>query len=151
MYRTLSTARLAYSFGLGLALDTFVLVIRTSGLNSVLVGIDQWTVYGTIAFGLVCLVASISIRRRITFLVKPRTLDFARLGVLVIQGVIILLYFEKYPIFPEYQSPDYVTHVQYAQSLISGSLTTIPDGILYFGIHLQLAVSLLLSGVANQS
>jgi hypothetical protein len=140
------TARIAYSFGLGLAIDTTIVMIRTSGISSALVGLDVWTIYGAIVFGLAALLLSAAVRKKVTWWAKPRKLDVVVFAVVLVQGLLILLYFQKYPIFPEYQSPDYATHVQYAQGLISGSLTSIPAGLLYYGVHFQLASSLLLVG-----
>jgi len=140
------TTRIAYSFGLGLAVDTTVVMIRTSGVVPTLVGLDIWTVYGTILFGVALLLLSSIVRRRLTWWVKPRKLDLVVLAIILVQSLMILLYFEKYPIFPEYQVPDFAAHVQYVQALISGSSTSIPTGVLYYGVHFQLASSLLLVG-----
>ncbi|HYB75770.1 MAG TPA: hypothetical protein VEC08_02315, partial [Nitrososphaerales archaeon] len=139
-------ARLAYSFGLGLAVDTTVIAVRTSGLSSALTGLDSWTVYGVIAFGVAAILISVSLSRRLTWYVKPRLEDFAVLAILLAQGGVILIYLQKYPIFPEYQSPDFSAHVQIAQSLINGSAHSVPAGVLYYGIHFQLASSLVLVG-----
>ncbi len=141
--------RLAYAFGLGLAVDTFVFVVRTSGvklLGFTLAGLDLFTVYFPILAGSVALIASFALRRRFVWPVKPKALDLVLLLVILIQGLMVLLYFQKYPIFPEYQSADYANHVQFAQGLISGSYTSVPRGILYFGVHYQLASALLLVG-----
>ncbi len=68
------------------------------------------------------------------------------LSIILVQSLLIALYFQKYPIFPAYQSPDYAAHVQYAQGLVSGTSTSIPLGVLYYGVHFQLAAALLLVG-----
>ncbi len=141
--------RVAYAFGLGLAVDTLVFVVRTSGLSLsgfTLAGLDLSTVYFPIVAGSVALIASFALRRRFVWPVKPKALDLALLLVILIQGLMVLLYFQKYPIFPEYQSADYSNHVQFAQGLISGSYTSVPRGILYFGVHYQVASTLLLVG-----
>ena len=138
--------RIAYSFGLGLAVDTTVVMIRTSGVSPILLGLDVWTIYGTIVFGVGLLLLSLVIHRRVTWWIRPKKLDLAVFGIILLQGLLIVIYFQKYPIFPEYQSPDFATHVQYAQDLISGTTASIPLGVLYYGVHFQLASSLLLVG-----
>ncbi|MDA4113901.1 MAG: glycosyltransferase family 39 protein [Thaumarchaeota archaeon] len=140
------TARIAFSFGLGLTVDTTVVMVRTSGVFPSLVGLDLWTIYSTIVFGLAVFLLSSAIRKRVGLWVRPRRLDLVMAAIVLVQGLMILLYFQKYPIFPEYQSPDYAAHVQYAQALISGSSASIPAGLLYYGVHFQLASSLLLVG-----
>ncbi len=141
--------RVAYAFGLGLAVDTLIFLIRTSGLRLsgiVLQGIDSGTIYFCIIAGLAALVVSIALRRRFAMPVKPKALDLGVLLVSLIQGAMILLYFQKHPIFPEYQSQDYSNHVLFAQGLIDGSYVSIPRGILYVGAHYQLAAALLTVG-----
>src|ERR1700730_258965 len=136
--------RLGIYFGLGLAINTIVLTIRTSKIAG-LSGIDSYTIYGIIVLGLAAL--AISIVRRKTFqLPRPARADLI-VGILVaIQVLMVVLYFAKYPIFPEYQSQDYSVHIQIAQALISGAYPSIPGGILYYGIHYQLASGILLIG-----
>lgn len=138
--------QIAYSFALGLCVDTTVLAVRTAGVTSLLKGLDVWTVGGTIAFGLGALLVSGLLRKKISWWVRPDKLDLAFLAILLIQGLMVLLYFQKYPIFPEYESQDYIVHVQNTLALISGTYTTIPSGVLYNGIYFQLAPSLLLVG-----
>ena len=136
--------RVGLAFGLGLSIDTIVLLIRTSKLGG-LEGIDIYTLYGIILAGLVALLISFAKKRNLRF-PKPTRIDYVLIVFIIAQSLMLLLYFTKYPIFPEYQSQDYAIHVQLAQSLISGSTTSIPSGILYYGIHYQLASGLLFVG-----
>jgi hypothetical protein len=136
--------RLGIYFGLGLSIDTIVLMVRTSKIGG-LSGMDAYTIYSIILTGLVALAISIA-RRRTIQLPRPTRTDLLVAILLVIQVLMLLLYFAKYPIFPEYQSQDYAVHVQIAQALISGAYTSIPGGILYYGIHYQLASGILLVG-----
>ncbi|MFI5421441.1 MAG: hypothetical protein ACHQ1H_10790, partial [Nitrososphaerales archaeon] len=136
--------RLGIYFGLGLSIDTIVLMLRTSNLGG-LHGIDSVTIYGIILLGFVALAISIAKRRKFDF-PKPTRSDLFIGIFFLIQVIMLVLYFAKYPIFPEYQSQDYSVHVQLAQGLISGSVTSIPSGILYYGIHYQLASGILLVG-----
>jgi hypothetical protein len=141
--------RLAVAFGMGLAVDTLVAAVKTSGLRAgglVLSGMDASTVYATILLGLAVLSVSYASRRKLLFPARPKAQDLFLLFVILLQALMVYLYFQKYPIFPEYQSPDYANHVQFAQGLASGSLLSIPRGILYFGVHFQLAASILLAG-----
>jgi len=136
--------KIGLAFGLGLSIDTIVLLIRTSNLGG-LKGIDAYTLYGIILAGLIALVLSFARQRNLRF-PKPTRIDYFLIVLIVAQSLMLFLYFTKYPIFPEYQSQDYAIHVQLAQSLISGSTTSIPSGILYYGIHYQLASGLLFVG-----
>jgi hypothetical protein len=61
-------------------------------------------------------------------------------------GVMVALYFAKYPIFPAFASQDPAVYVGIAQGLVSGAVTSIPGGVLYYGVHYQLASALLLVG-----
>ena len=141
--------RFAWALGIGLSFDTLVFMLRTSGLQIGgvhLVGMDLQTIYFILAVGLVTLSAGLGLHRRFNFPVKVVRTDLL-IGVMTLGlGLLLLLQFNKYPIFPEYQSPDYQIHVEIAQSLLSGTLTSIPSGVLYFGVHFQLASAILLVG-----
>ena len=140
---------LAYALGVGLAVDTLVLFVRTSGLGIggiVLKGIDPGTVYSLIGVGLVFLLASFAWRKKLTFLVRPQKVDFALLLPILVIVVIEALYFAKYPYFPRNESEDFQNHAQTVLSLISGAQPSVPTGILYYGVHFQLASAFLLVG-----
>lgn len=141
--------RLAYSFGLGLAVDTLVMVVRTSGLSVgglTLRGMDSASVYFLVGVGLGALAVSVAWRRKLGMIVRPKKVDWILLLIMALVAVMESTYFLKYPIFPQYQSVDFSAHVQFVQSLISGTQTSIPAGILYYGVHFQLASALLLVG-----
>ena len=141
--------RIGLAFGLGLSIDTLVLLIKTSGISVLglgMRGIDASTVELTIAFGLAALVVSVVVRRRLTFPVRPAAPDLLVFIMMLYTFALLLLYFGKYPIFPQFNSPDFGIHVMYAQALVSGSSTSVPTGVLYYGVHLQLGASLVLSG-----
>jgi hypothetical protein len=89
---------------------------------------------------------SIVRRKGFSMATRPRWGDLALLLVIAVQAAMVFLYFQKYPIFPEYQSADFAAHVQFAENLLAGSAVSIPSGILYYGVHFQLASSLLLVG-----
>ena len=76
-----------------------------------------------------------------------KTWKLAMFSIILVQSLLIVLYFQKYPIFPAYQSPDYAAHVQYAQGLVSGTSTSIPLGVLYYGVRFQLSRLLCFSSV----
>ncbi|MDA4129582.1 MAG: hypothetical protein OK457_02315 [Thaumarchaeota archaeon] len=136
--------RLGIYLGLGLSIDTIVLMVRTSKLGG-LSGIEVGTIYGIIAIGFVALAISVVRRRRLNF-PRPTRPDLFVGILLLIQVFMLLAYFAKYPIFPEYQSQDYSVHVTAALALISGGFTSIPGGVLYYGVHYQLASGILLVG-----
>lgn len=143
------TSTLAYAFGLGLAVDTIAIFVRTSGvhLGSVwLGGLDVYSVYSLMLFGLALIGASFIRRKKLSFLVRPKSKDYAVLAIMAVQFALVYLWLLKYPIFPATPSQDFGVHTQTVEGLISGSVVTIPGGILYYGIHCQLASALLLVG-----
>src|SRR5256712_1327054 len=142
-------SRLAWAFGIGLSFDTVVFLVRTSGLrlgSSALVGIDLATIEFVFSAGLLALLAGLVMHRRLTFPTKVGRTDLLVGATILGLGVLLFSYFNKYPIFPEYQSPDYRVHVEIARALLSGTLTSIPSGVLYYGVHFQLASAILLVG-----
>ncbi|MGH2638373.1 MAG: hypothetical protein ACRDF4_03720, partial [Rhabdochlamydiaceae bacterium] len=137
--------RIALAFALGLSIDTIVFLIKTSGAAG-LVGISLDSVYFVIGLGIAAIVASAIIKRKIAFPVRPVRTDVVLFVIMLLLGSMLLVYFQKYPIFPEYFTQDPTVHVGYVESLISGSTTSIPSGLLYFGVHYQLASGVLLVG-----
>jgi hypothetical protein len=137
--------RFALAFGLGLSVATMVFMVKTSGIAG-LRGIGITSVYFTILLGLVALVVSLAIKRKFVFPIRPKAIDYGLLAIILVQSVLLLLYFQKFPFFPQYQSQDFANHVNYVLGLISGSVVTIPTGLIYFGVHYQLAAGVLLVG-----
>jgi hypothetical protein len=141
--------KVAFSFGLGLAFDTFIVLVRTSGLTVggfSLRGLEPATVYFEIAVGLATLVASLVRRRKFLLPSRPREEDAWVLFLIASLAAMVLFYFQKYPVFPEYYSRDFGDHALISQSLISGSAVSIPAGALYYGVHFQLASAIMLVG-----
>jgi hypothetical protein len=141
--------RLGMALGLGLCIDTVAILVKTSGLefgNIALRGLDASEPYFLIALGLGVFVASMVWKRRVSFVVRPSWVDAVLFLAMAVLGAMLWLYFQKYPIFPEYYSADFGAHVQIAEGLISGSIVSIPSGALYYGVHYQIASALLLVG-----
>lgn len=141
--------RLGMALGLGLGVDTVVVLAKTSGLQAgglALRGLDISVPYFLMVLGLAAFVVSVAWRRKVSILAKPTWTDGALLFVVAVLGAILWLYFQKYPIFPEYNSSDFAAHVQTAEGLISGSTVSMPSGALYYGVHYQIASALLLVG-----
>lgn len=138
-------SRVALAFGLGLSIDTLVFLIKTAGVDG-LRGISVGVVYFPIAIGLLALLIALFKQRSFGFYLKLKTSDYVVLFMMLIIGLMLSVYFQKYPIFPEYFTQDPTNHVNYALGLISGSETSIPGGVLYYGIHYQLASGILLVG-----
>jgi hypothetical protein len=141
--------KLGLALGLGLAFDTLVLAIRTSGitvLGETLRGVDLPTVYFIIAVGLVALPAAWFRKRRLDVLGMPTRSDLAMALLTIALGVMVALHFAKYPIFPAFASQDPALHTATALGLVSGAVTSFPGGVLYYGVHYQLASALLLVG-----
>lgn len=135
--------RVALAFALGLSVDALALLIKTSGFFGFR-GISEPTIYLVMVIGLVALIISAVLKRKIAFPVKPTRMDFTLFVIMALQGLMLVVYFQKYPIFPEYFTQDPSVHVGYVLGLISGSTTSIPSGLLYFGVHYQLAAGVLL-------
>src|SRR5579872_3951413 len=104
--------RAGLAFGLGLAIDTLILMLKTSGIAG-LDGISSGILYGIIILGAVALIASFLLRRTILEIPKITRIDLMLILLLVVQAAMLMLYFGKYPFFPEYQSQDYANHVQF--------------------------------------
>jgi len=137
------------ALGLGLAFDTLILAARTSGvtiLGETLRGADLPTIYFILGVGVATLAISWFRKRRLDFLGMPTWTDLAMALLTVALGTMVALYFAKYPIFPQLYSADQADHTSIVQGLISGTTTTLPGGVLYYGVHYQLASALLLVG-----
>ena len=137
--------RIALAFVLGLSVDTIIFLVKTSGFAG-LSGLSIDDVYFVLALGIVAISISFVLRKKISFPVRPVRMDYALFAIVLLQSLMILIYFQKYPIFPEYFTQDPTVHVNYVESLISGQTTSIPSGLLYFGVHYQLASGVLLVG-----
>lgn len=139
------TERLALAFGLGVSVASVVFLVKTSGMEG-LRGISVTDVYATIIAGFIAFVLSVAARRRVQFPTKPRRTDYSVFGLMIVVALMLVVYFDKYPIFPEYFNVDPSNHVKLVLGLISGTQTSVPYGILYFGVHYQLAAGVLLVG-----
>jgi len=141
--------RIGMAFGLGLGIDTLVILVRTSGLplgGFRLAGLDVYTIFFLIGGGAAVLMVSVILNRRFSMAVKPRWNDVAVFVVIMVLGAMLALYFQKYPIFPEYNSSDFAAHVQTSEGLVSGTVVSIPSGLLYYGVHYQIGSAFLLVG-----
>lgn len=141
--------RLALCLGLGLVVDTIWMATQTDAISLIIPSagrIDVITVYSEIFVGALFLVASLVRRRQLLFPVKPGKVDLALLALLLTQSLMVLLYLEKFPIFPEFQSGDYSQHVRYVQQLVAGYKPSGFEGLLYYGVEYQLASGLALVG-----
>ncbi|HXW37859.1 MAG TPA: hypothetical protein VEJ36_08175 [Nitrososphaerales archaeon] len=148
-------ARLAIVFGIGLAVDTVVLALKTSGLTIAgvsLVGIGPDTLYSLMVLGAIALSASLVRTRKLGAFVRPTKSDWIVLACVAFILMFSVVYFGKFPIYPDERYADFTNHLAFAEGLVSGNQTSIPSGILYFGVHFQLAAGLILGGglgVAN--
>ncbi len=141
--------RLGLAFGLSMAVDVLVLAFRTSGLligGQLMVGIFPGTLELMLGAALVAFIAPVALRRKLTFYVQPTRTDLCVLGLVAAQALLVYAHFSKYPIFPEYQSADFLQHVQITADLQAGRLTMFPGGILYYGAHLLMGSLVSLSG-----
>ena len=141
--------RLGLAFGLSMAVDVLVLAFRTSGLligSQLMVGIFPGTLELMLGVSLIAFAAPVALRRRVAFYVKPTRTDLYVLGLVVAQAILVVVHFSKYPIFPQFQSVDFIQHVQITTDLQDGGTTMFPGGILYYGAHLLMGSLVALSG-----
>jgi hypothetical protein len=158
------SARVALAFGLGLSIDTCVILVRTSGITlfgATLLGVDITTIYFLFWIGAITLIFSLIWRRgRFLFPVKPVFVDYALLAIIAAQAIMIFLYFQRYPIFPAFDSGDFHDHIFETRDMITGTISYQrgltggptgleqyyypPHGILYEAVHYQLAIAFLL-------
>jgi len=141
--------RLGLAFGLSMAIDVLALAFRTSGLligSQKMVGIFPGTLNLMLGASVVGFVAPVLLRRRLTFYVAPSRNDLYLLGLVVVQALLVVAHFSKYPVFPQFQSVDFSQHVQITSDLQAGRITLFPGGILYYGIHLLMGSAVALSG-----
>jgi len=141
--------RLGLAFGLSMAVDVLVLALRTSGLlvgGQLMVGIFPGTLELMLGVSLVAFAAPIALRRKVSSWAKPERYDLYVLGLVAAQALLVVAHFSKYPIFPQFQSVDFTSHVQITADLQAGRLTMFPGGILYYGAHLLMGSLVALSG-----
>jgi len=147
--KSILAERIGMAFGIGLAIDTIVIVFRTSGLavgGFRFAGLETATIYLIITSGAIALLASVISRRRISFPVRPQATDYCLFLVLLALAWMVSLWFQKFPIFPAVQGPDVGIHIQGVENLIDGSIYSVPGGILAWGGYYQLASAQLLVG-----
>lgn len=141
--------RLGLAFGLSMAVDVLILAFRTSGVligSQRMVGIFPGTLELMLGASVVGFLAPVALRRRVDFYVKPTRTDFYVLGLVVVQAALVAAHFAKYPIFPQFPSVDFSSHVRITADLQAGRLSMFPGGILYYGVHLLMASLVALSG-----
>jgi hypothetical protein len=141
--------RLGLAFGLSMSVDVLVLAFRTTGLlvgSQLLVGIFPGTLEIMLAASVVAFAAAVGLKRKANFYVNPTRYDLLVLGLVLVQAVLVLVHFSKYPIFPEFPSVDFGQHVEITAALQSGELAMFPGGLLYYGVHLLMGSLVALSG-----
>jgi hypothetical protein len=137
----------AYAVGLGLATDTAVMFVGSSGLRLGGVrfaGVGMADFYALLLIGLAAIFASL-VMNGWPSLPRVSRIDLAVLALMLLQAGMLFAFFSKYPIFPAYESADYLIHVGITNTLLAGG-TSIPGGLLYYGVHYQLSLGVLLTG-----
>jgi ABC-type transport system involved in multi-copper enzyme maturation permease subunit len=128
---------------LGLSIDTFVILVRTSGISLFgvrLVGLGLITIYFFLWIGAISLIPSIIWRRKFLFPVKPVLVDYVLFLIIAIQSIMIFIYFLANPIFPALESGDFQNHVLETRDTITGAILHQGGnagglGLLYQGVH----------------
>jgi hypothetical protein len=134
--------RLAFAFGLSMAIDAFLLLIRTSQLpvpEIYLGGIWSGTVYAILSISIIVMAILITIRRKFDFYTKITRIDLIIILITLIQSALVYIHFSKYPVFPQYQSIDFEQHVRIARDIQLGYASPLQSGVLYYGVHLLMS------------
>jgi len=140
--------RLGIAFGASLALDVLVLLFRTSGLafgGISLLGIDPVTVHAVLVSWTLVLVFAL-VRTRGRSWRMPTKADAEVFALTAALGLLVLLHFYKYPLFPQFESVDFYQHVEITDSVVGGTTSTIPSGILYYGVHVLMGSAVAVTG-----
>lgn len=141
--------RLGLAFGLSMAVDVLVLAFRTSGVligSQLMVGVFPVTLELMLGASLVAFFVPVALRRGVSIYSKPTRDDLYVLGLVLAQAILVVAHFSKYPIFPQFSSVDFASHVRITSDLQVGKTSMFPGGILYYGAHLLMASLLALSG-----
>ena len=141
--------RLGLAFGLSMSIDVLVLAFRTSGIligSQFMIGIGPVTLEAILGVSALAFAMPVAVRRKLSFYVKPTRDDLFALGIVFAQTLLVYAHFSKYPLFPEFQSVDFTSHVQITADIQAGRLPMFPGGLLYYGVHLLMASLVALSG-----
>ena len=120
--------RVAWTFGIGMSFNVALFFLR----NFVPLGVLDTTLLSA-ALASVLLSFSLATRRRFSFPKMPTKTDFAMLHLLLTISAIVFLPFAKFPIFPQFGSVDFQSHVRIIQSYASGNMPALDGQLLYYG------------------
>ncbi|MDV3278203.1 MAG: hypothetical protein LYZ69_07030 [Nitrososphaerales archaeon] len=143
-------SRFAIALGVGISSSGVSMLVFTSGFSIFgieLLGIGGAAVYLPVGIGLVALFASIVARRRFSFPRMPSWGDCLIAVLIAAQLIMLIQYFGQFPFFPQYPSADFIQHFNLARAILAGQISSIPSGILYFGVHYQIGMAMFFSGV----
>jgi len=142
-------SRTGIALGIGMAVSGLFLFVLTSGFaifGHVLIGVGDTAAYALLAAGLVAILVPVAVRRRFSFPRKLAWGDSVIAALVVVQGAMLLQYFSQFPYFQEFPSADFTFYYAIPRDIISGT-PSFPAGILYYGPHLQIVLSMLFEGV----
>jgi len=138
------SAKAGLAFGLGSAFDVILLEVRTSGLSilgSAMRGIDPGLVLTVVLASVVLLALPVSLKRSSNFFDGFEKSDVPIFALVFGLGLLVYAHFLAYPIFPQFNSVDFVVHSQLASGIKSGAVTPGLPSFLYFGADLLLGAS----------
>jgi hypothetical protein len=139
--------RLGMAIGLGITVDTAIVLVTGLSIQGgvPMISVSDTALYAALGAGAVALVCSAVIKKKFSFVVRPTVWDGLVFAFMAVQGILFTLFFQKYPIFPEYLVPDTGVHAGIVQSLVTGRVD-LSSAVLYYGAHFQLSLSYLLVG-----
>jgi len=125
--------RLGLWLGFGTAANVLMLILQSSRyfggtpleLEEALTGVSA-----------IAIAVSVFMRKRFSLYVKPSRADLMAFLLVVAQGLLVYAHYVKYPIFPQFQSVDFTSHVQIVTDLQKGVTSPIPSGVLYYGVYM---------------
>ena len=139
---------MALAFGISMAINVAVFesLLAVSSALGFLGPLTSAIPYAILVVSAGLLVVSLGTRRKLDFLKRPDKYESVVLLSMVFLAGFLILYFQKYPIFPETYSQDFLVHAQYVASVVNfGGLAPLST-VFYYGVHINLAYAYLLNG-----
>lgn len=136
---------LAFGASMGINVAVYECYFVVASYLQPVPAMEAWVPYAILGASALALSFSSS-RSRPAILKRPdRYETICLVSVAFLAGFLFLL-FQKYPIFPEFDSADFFIHLQYVSNVLSFTTVTPLSTVLYYGVHFNLAFAYLLNG-----
>lgn len=134
--------KLGFAVGLGMAINVILMLFQASRYLGV--GVVQLA-DAVLAVSALAIIVSFVVRRRIGLIARPTREDLLAMLLIVVQGLLVYAHYLVYPIFPQFQSVDFSSHVLIVTDIQKGNASPIPAGILYYGVYMLMVELLALT------